>query len=65
MLSAGYRFWVFGGKGWEGDGGFKDGQSGRDEGLKVGRSVLDILIGLKGNCKSFLGIIMYAWTKGE
>lgn len=28
--------------------------------LKVGRSVLDILIGLKGHCKSFLGIIMYA-----
>lgn len=46
-------------------GGFKDGYLGRDKGLKVGRSVLDILIGLKGHCKSFLGIIMYAWTKGE
>lgn len=56
MLSAGYRFWVFGGKGWEGDGGggFKDGYLGRDKGLKVGRSVLDILIGLKVIVKLFL-----------
>lgn len=32
---------------------------GRDKGLKVGRLVLDILIGFKGNCKSVFGIIMY------
>lgn len=36
-----------------------------DKGLKVGRLVLDILIGFKGNCKSFFGIIMYVWIKGE
>lgn len=63
MLVIDFEFLV--GKGGRGMGGFKDGYLGRDKGLKVGRLVLDILIGFKGNCKSFFGIIMYVWIKGE